>query len=304
MFSLQDSSLHKIIKEPLVHFLVIGALLFGLYALLNPQDNESAENRIVVSAGDVERLVVSWAKKWNRPPTETELQGLIDSYIREEVYYREAVALGLDRDDTVLRRRLMQKMEFLTNDLADLVEPDETALNEYFIANQDKYLLPARVSFTHVYFSSEKHGSSAASLAGKKLITFRSSAVADANAPYQGDPFMLSYHYSRESGFEIARLFGQEFAEQIFQTETGHWQGPIASSYGLHLVRISEMFDARLPELATVIDKVRTDYMFEQRQEINQNIYERFKGRYEIIVENIPSRPDAGISGSDSGKSS
>jgi hypothetical protein len=273
------------LKEPLLHFLVIGTLLFVVFAVFNKQENAVDIKKIVVSAGDMERLAANWSKKWNRQPTEAELKGLIDSYIKEEVYYREALALGLDQDDTVLRRRLMQKMEFLSNDLADLNNPDETALNEYFLANSDKYELPARISFTHIYFSLDKHGNEIFDNAGKALAYLQAASTPITHAPERGDSFMLQYDFTLETPFEVARLFGQQFTEELFQAATGTWQGPIASGYGLHLVRISEKVDARMPELAAVIDKVRTDYMFEQRQKTNKAIYERFRERYDIVVE-------------------
>jgi hypothetical protein len=273
------------LKEPLLHFLVIGTLLFVVFAVFNKQENAVDIKKIVVSAGDMERLAANWSKKWNRQPTEAELKGLIDSYIKEEGYYREALALGLDQDDTVLRRRLMQKMEFLSNDLADLNNPDETALNEYFLANSDKYELPARISFTHIYFSLDKHGNEIFDNAGKALAYLQAASTPITHAPERGDSFMLQYDFTLETPFEVARLFGQQFTEELFQAATGTWQGPIASGYGLHLVRISEKVDARMPELAAVIDKVRTDYMFEQRQKTNKAIYERFRERYDIVVE-------------------
>lgn len=275
----------KIMKDPLFHFLAIGALIFVVFTAFNKEEVSTDGKKIVVSSGDVERLAANWSKKWNRQPTEDELKGLVNSYIKEEVYYREALALGLDKDDTILRRRLMQKMEFLSNDLADLSNPDETALNEYFLKNKDKYELPARISFTHIYFSLDKHGDRIFDAAAKVMTDISTAATPVPRAPERGDSFMLQYDFTLETPFEVARLFGQEFTEELFQTATGTWQGPIASGYGLHLVRISEKVDARMPELAAAIDKVRTDYMFEQRQKTNREIYERFKERYEIVVE-------------------
>ncbi len=273
----------KLYKEPLLHFLIIGAMIFVLFSIVNTDDAVVTNNKIVVSTDDIERLSSNWSRKWNRPPTVTELQGLVESFIREEVYYREALALGLDQNDTILRRRLMQKMEFLSNDLAELNTPDETALNDYFLDHQDKYELPARASFTHVYFSQDKRGA--------KAVEDAKSVLPELNAlraPEKGDTFMLQYDFTLETPFEVARLFGQGFAEQLFQSKMDDWQGPIESGYGLHLVRISEKVESRMPELASVIDKVRTDWMFEQRQEMNKEIYERFKERYEIVIEEIP----------------
>ncbi len=275
----------KLYKEPLLHFLIIGALIFVLFSIVNKDELAVSENKIVVTAADIERLSGNWSKKWNRPPTEIELKGLVDSYIKEEVYYREALALGLDQNDTILRRRLMQKMEFLSNDLAELNQPDETALNKYFLDNQEKYELPAQVSFTHIYFSLDKRGAKAFEDAKRVL-----SGLNALSAPEKGDSFMMQYDFVQETPFEVERLFGKGFAEQLFTLETNTWLGPIESGYGLHLVRMSEKIDSRMPGLASVIDKVRTDFMFEQRQKVNKEIYERFKERYEIVVEDMPKQ--------------
>ncbi len=256
-----------------------------MFSTANKDEIDVSGNKIVVTTAEIERLSDNWSKKWNRLPTETELQGLVDSYIKEEVYYREALALGLDQNDTILRRRLMQKMEFLSNDLAELNQPDEAALNKYFLDNQDKYELPARVSFTHIYFSLDKRGA--------KVVEDAKSVLAGLNvlrAPERGDSFMMQYDFVQETPFEVERLFGKGFAEQLFRAEINTWLGPIESGYGLHLVRISEKIDSRMPELASVIDKVRTDLMFEQRQKMNKEIYERFKERYEIVIQELPKQ--------------
>ncbi len=278
-------TLRKWIKEPLLHFLIIGAVIFVVFSIVNKDEIDASGNKIVVSSAEIGRLSDSWSKKMNRPPTGTELQGLIEAFIKEEVYYREALALGLDQNDTILRRRLMQKMEFLSNDLAELNQPDESALNKYFVDNQEKYKLPARASFTHIYFSLDKRGA--------KVVENAKSVLSGLNAlraPELGDSFMMQYDFVQETSFEVDRLFGKGFAEELFTLETNTWQGPIESGYGLHLVRISEKIDARLPELVLVIEKVRTDLMFELRQKTNKDIYERFKERYEIVVEDVPKQ--------------
>lgn len=277
-------------KEPLVHFLILGALIFFLFSFVKDEKSNVAGNKIVISTADMERLSVNWARKWNRPPTEAELKRLVETFIREEVYYREALALGLDRNDTVLRRRLMQKMEFMTNDLAELTTPDEDALNQFFLDNQDKYELPARVSFTHIYFSVDKRGARAASDAKRALSELATASGSVPRAPQRGDSFMLPYDFTRESPFEVARVFGSGFADRLLETGINAWQGPIESGYGLHLVRIREKIDSRVPELAEVIDKVRNDWMYEQRQKTNEAVYRKLKERYEIVVDEMPKR--------------
>jgi hypothetical protein len=275
----------KFYKEPLLHFLIIGSLIFVLFSIVNKDEIDVSGNKIVVTAAEIERLSANWSKNWNRPPTETELKGLVESYIKEEVYYREALALGLDQNDTILRRRLMQKMEFLSNDLAELNQPDESALNKYFLDNEDKYELPPRVSFTHIYFSLDKRGA--------KVVEDAKSVLTGLNAlraPELGDTFMMQYDFVQETPFEVERLFGKGFTEELFTLETNTWQGPIESGYGLHLVRISKKVDSGMPELASVVGKVRTDLMFEQRKKMNKEIYEKFKQRYEIVIEDMPKQ--------------
>ncbi|MBW2562913.1 MAG: hypothetical protein JRE29_02565 [Deltaproteobacteria bacterium] len=185
----------KWLKEPLMHFLCIGALIFIVFSVINEEEISTDGKKIVVSAGDIERLSANWSKKWNRPPTGVELKGLVDSYIKEEVYYREALALGLNQNDTILRWRLMQKMEFLSNDLAELNQPAESALNQYFLQNQEN-IVPARASFTHIYFSLDKRGA--------KVLTDSKKVLSELNiprAPERGDSFMLEYDFTLETPF-------------------------------------------------------------------------------------------------------
>ncbi len=272
-------------REPLIHFLGIGALLFGLFALVNDEVGSVAEIRIEITASDVERLRDVWTKQWNRPPTETELKGLINSHIREEVLYREGLALGLDQNDTIMRRRIAQKMEFLFEDLADLVKPTKEELKRYFDRNQEHYRLPARFSFTHVYFSVDQRGQSAEQDARRLLAQLQTNRATPLPVSDQGDPFMLQHDFVRTTEQDVAKLFGQRFAEQLLKVKEGSWQGPIESGYGLHLVRIHDKVHPRLPELNEVRDRVRSNLVSERRRKTNEQVYQRLKARYEIVVE-------------------
>ncbi len=256
-------------REPLVHFLGIGALLFGVFALVNDEAGSGAANRIEITAADVERLQQRWTRQWNRPPTETELKGLINSHIREEVLYREGLALGLDQNDTIIRRRLAQKMEFLAEDLADQVKPTDEELERYFDRNRDKYRLPAYFSFTHVYLSVDKRGDSAERDARRLLVHLQTTDATPVQVSGQGDRFMLQYDFVRKTEQEVAKLFGRRFAEQLSEIPEGSWQGPVESGYGLHLVRIHDKVEPRLPELNEVRDRVRSNLVSERRRETN-----------------------------------
>jgi hypothetical protein len=271
-------------REPLVHFLGIGAILFGVFALVNNEVGSVDVNRIEITASDVGRLREVWTKQWNRPPTETELKGLINSHIREEVLYREGLALGLDQNDTIIRRRLAQKMEFLAEDLANQVKPTDDELKHYFDRNQDQYLLPARFSFTHVYFSTDRRGSTAERDARRLLAQLQTSDAVALPVSEQGDPFMLHYDFVRKTEQEVAKLFGRHFSERLLKIQKGAWQGPVESGYGLHLVRIHDKVEPRLPDLTEVRDRVQINLVSERRRETNKKIYEKLKARYEIVV--------------------
>ena len=271
-------------REPLVHFLGIGALLFGLFALVNEEAGSVAPNRIEITVSNVERLREVWSKQWNRQPTETELKGLIESHLREEVLYREGLALGLDKNDTIIRRRLAQKMEFLFEDLADQVKPSEGELERYFDRNREQYRLPARFSFTHVYFSVDRRGISAEQDARHLLARLQTSDAVQLPVSDRGDPFMLQYDFIKNTEQEVAKLFGRRFVEQLLEVPEGPWQGPIESGYGLHLVLIHERIESRLPEMDEVRNRVRLDFLHERRRLTNKKIYEQLKGRYEIVV--------------------
>jgi len=274
--------LNKLLHQPLVHFLVLGALMFLVYGLITDNPTAHRGNRIEVDAGKIQRLEDSWEKQWQRPPTAQELVGLIENHIREEVLYREAMAMGLDQDDTIIRRRLAQKMEFLSADLAMLVEPNDVQLQAFLAENRERFLEPARISFRHVYFNLDQRGQSARSDAEMLRTTLEAEDVGD-SAVY-GDRFMLDSEYTLASEREVAGLFGQQFAVNVFALDTGVWIGPIASGLGLHLVHISERVDARLPEFENIRDKVRNEYLVNQRAEVDEAVYQSLKGRYEIII--------------------
>lgn len=278
--------LGKFLREPLLHFVLIGAAIFALYSFWAEPEVVDRYDRIVVSTADVERLGNLWAKRWQRPPSETELRGLIDEHIREEVLYREALALGLDRDDTVIRRLLKQKFEFVTQDLAAAREPDAAELAVWFEANRERYRTPARLSFTQVFFDLDRRGAAGEQEARVALASLR---AGDAGPDGLGDGRLLDPTYRDSAAQEVALLFGQEFSEALMRLEPGVWSGPIASGYGLHLVRLDERQAGEIPPLAEIEGRVRDDWAYAQRQEANEAIYQQLLARYEVVVEGRPA---------------
>jgi len=271
------------LKEPLFHFLLIGAALFMLYGW-QVDDDALQPDQIVFNEGDVDRLINLWERKWQRLPTQRELQGLVEQQIREEVLYREALAMGLDKDDMVVRRRMSQKMEFISNDLASLAEPDDTQLQAYLDQNVDKFTIPGRVSYSQVYLNTSERGDQVYADAGQLLEELIQSTV-DIDVSMAGDAFMGGYSFNNETDFGVARIFGQTFARSLFQLPVGEWSGPVESGYGLHLVRVDSRIDAQTPSLDQARDKVRSEWLAEQQRKTNDLLYSELRKRYEITIE-------------------
>ena len=275
--------LSRLLRSPLLQFLVLGFLVFVLYARYGARV-ETEDKEIVVSAQQVQLLSSLWEKQWRRPPTAQELEGLVQSFIREEVLYREALAMGLDRDDTVVRRRLAQKIEFLAQDLATQGTPSEQELRLFFEEHPEIFEEPARITFTHVYINIDQHGDKSLEVAEDVLSQLE--AGGDPNS--LGDRFMLQRDYLRKSPAEVARHFGSQFAEEIFQIAPGAWQGPMQSGYGIHLVLVEGVEDAYLPPLEEVRGEVQDEYQSFRRREVDKLFYDRLREGYNVLIEETP----------------
>lgn len=269
-----------LLRQPLIQFLALGLLLFGLYLLLGDRRQDEGK-KIVVSAQRIELLASLWQKQWRRPPTPDELDGLIRSAVREEILYREALAMGLDRDDTVIRRRLAQKLEFLAQDLASQVEPTPVDLETFYAEHAEIFQEPARITFTHVYVNVDTHGADSATVADDLLTELR----AGGDPGQLGDRFMLQSLYLRKSPDEVARHFGGQFSAAVFEVEVGEWAGPLRSGYGLHLVLVSNLAESYLRPLEEVRDKVKNELISFRRREMDENLYARLREGYEVVIE-------------------
>jgi hypothetical protein len=277
-------------REPLVHFLLLGTALFGVFALLGDRGSERA-GHIVVTPGHLEHLMVGFTRTWQRPPTAQELAGLIDDYIREEVLYREAVAMGLDRDDTIVRRRLRQKLEFLTEETAEMAAPSDEEFQTFLQQHLDTFRVEPRLAFRHVYLSRDRRGDAASAEARQLLMQLtRGDAAMDTTA--LGDPFLLPPEFALVSRSEIVRLFGDAFATQLQHLELGRWTGPIESAYGLHLVCVLERVDGRIPALAEVREAVQHEWLAARRKAVNEQFYQRLRARYTVVVEQPQAASD------------
>jgi hypothetical protein len=292
----------RLITEPLLHFLLIGALIFALYALFAGEDSGPRDDRITVSPGKIQHLAALFARTWQRPPTRRELEGLIDDYVREEVAYREGVALGLDRNDTVVRRRIRQKLDFVAEDLTQ-ADPTEADLQAYLEANQDDFRLDPILSFRHIYLDPGKRNDVEAD-ARDLLITLEGEP--DLDAGEFGDRILLEHAYANVTQRDIAALFGPDFAEAIARPDVqsgiesgAAWRGPIPSAYGFHLVCVDRRTAGRLPTLDEIRGAVRREWRNHQRRQAIEAFYQELLARYEVSIEwpeessTEPPAPDA-----------
>jgi hypothetical protein len=269
----------------LLHFLVLGAALFGLFGMVD-RNNSEAPAKIIVSASRVATLADGFARTWRRPPTEQELQGLVDDYIRDEVFYREGRAAGLDRDDAVIRRRVRQKMEFLAEDMAD-AEPSEGQLAAHLASNPEQFRTEDRLTFHQVFLSATRRGSALHDDARQIADTLiRTSALEDTAT--LGDPFLLGDEFREMSQSDIARTFGEGFGKRLSAIAPGRWQGPIPTSFGLHFVLVDERTKGSLPPLDSVREAVQREWLNARRIEAEQKLYRTLRDRYQIVVETLP----------------
>ncbi len=284
----------KLLKEPLLHFLLLGAILFALFSWVGDDNYEQiiGSKEIVITPGIINTLSANFEKVWQRPPTQKEREGLIREFIREEILYREALALGLDRDDTIVRRRMRQKLEFLFEDLTAPADPSEEELLKHLSDNATVYLLEPRVSFHQVYLNPEKRGEAIKEDVNKLLSDLRT-PKSNFDLYEIGDSLMIEQSYESISQSEAARYFGQQFADEIVSLEPGTWQGPILSGYGLHLVFVSERIDGRMPILDEVRKAVERDWLSAIRKQSNEGYFEKLLETYTITIEHPVTEDDS-----------
>lgn len=284
MSSLQSQSwLIRWLREPMLHFALLGAGVFAIYSFTRDEADAIDEAQIVVSEGKIEHLATLFVRTWQRPPTREELEGLIDDYIREEVAYREGTSMGLDRNDTIIRRRIRQKLDFVADDFASRLEPTDEELAEYLATHPDDFRIAARISFQHVFFDPSQHGDDLPELVSELIIALRDDSSIDPRE--QGDRTLLEFQYDDVSEREVANIFGTQFAESIVNLEPGSWQGPVESAFGLHAVAVTELQPGRVPDLESARQAVLREWEHSRRQELTEQYYQALLERYEVIVE-------------------
>jgi PPIC-type PPIASE domain len=278
----RHATLGLFLREPLVHFLLLGALIFGAFKIISGETIEPG--KIIITQGRTESLEIAFSRTWRRPPTASELEGLIRDYVREEVFAREAVALGLDKDDTIIRRRLRQKLEFVSEDVAAHAEPTDEQLRAYLQEQPDAFRGDRRFTFSQVYLDPQRRGANLDRDAAQMLAQLRGSG-SNADIAALGDSLMLENEFKALPANEAVKQFGEKFAAKLGEMRAGQWQGPIESGFGVHLVLMTERTGGSIPALEDVRAAVRREWINARRLEINEKFYRTLLQRYNVMIE-------------------
>jgi hypothetical protein len=269
----------RLLREPLLHFALAGGLLF-LAARLHASAVD--QHRIVVDPARVAKIEETYRLQYGSPPSPDERETLVRAWIESEALYREGVARGVDRDDEIIRRRVIQKMQFLTQDLAAPAEPSAAELRAYYQSHQARYRTAPRVSFSHIFFSPDGRGDAGARAAAIQALAALTPDVV--RAPGRGDPFSDRYDYARMNAADATRLFGDApMARALFSAPLGAWSGPYRSGYGWHLVRVGARTASDLPPFETVAARVRDDAMADARAGADARALAALEASYTVV---------------------
>ena len=274
----------RICKEPLLHFLLLASGLFAIDRWMSGPDAQRDPDVIVVTEARIDSMIQTFVRTWQRPPTAEEVRGLVDDFVKEEVFYREALKMGLDRDDTLIRRRMRQKLEFLAEDFADSTEPSEEQLQALLDANADAYRIDSQFSFRQVYLSPDRRGESIDEDAAELLAQLRAASTT-VDVSELGDPTLLPFQCDSLNERQIRNQFGAAFASQLSRLELNRWSDPVDSVYGKHLVQVLEILPGSIPELEDVRRQVRRDWLASRRTESKQQFFEQLLTKYEVRME-------------------
>jgi hypothetical protein len=287
-----------LLREPLIHFLLIGAVLFGLYSFTNSGRPASAPSKeIRLSLDEIRQLTLLYQSQWRRLPTPQELERMVENKVQQEILYREALAMGLDKDDEIVKRRMAQKMQFLAEDVAAAREPTTAELKSWFETNSAKFAQPPRLSFRHLYFSSDRRGTRARDDAEQALAKLAGKPVDATIAGSLADPFMFQDFYRDRAPDYLAKEFGPPFALAVARLPPGSWQGPVESGYGWHLVFVDTLISGRVPAFEEVEPDVRTAWLNEQKALAWEKAYKEMRAKYVVL---LPAPPESSAASSSS----
>jgi hypothetical protein len=280
----------RFLREPLVHFLLAGALLIGLYDLAQsgrPAAAPSTEIRL--SLDDIAQLTLLYESQWRRPPTPQELELMVENKVQQEILYREALAMGLDKDDEIVKRRMAQKMEFLAEDVAAAREPTSAELQSWYQQNSATFAMPSRVSFRHLYFSPDRRGTRAHDDAAAALTQLGGQPEDTTLGPSLADPFMFQEYYRDRAPDYLGKEFGPQFAKAVEALTPGSWQGPIESGFGWHLVYVDTVIPGRVPAFEEIEQDVKIAWLNQQKAQAWEKAYKDMRARYTVLLPAPPA---------------
>ncbi len=281
----------RLLREPLLHFLLIGAGLFVLFHYMQPhRDTSPTSRQIQFSIDELSQLALLYQSQWRREPTVDELDRLVENKVQQEVLYREALAMGLDKGDEIVKRRMAQKMQFLAEDVAAAREPTTEELKNWFANNSQKFAMPARFSFRHLYFSPDRRGERAREDAVKALTQLARQPEDSKLAASLADPFMFQDYYRDRAQEYLGKEFGPRFAESVEKLTPGSWQGPVESGYGWHLVFVDTVTPRRIPSFEEVESDVKTAWLSQQKAQAWKKAYKEIRAKYTVLLPVVPEK--------------
>lgn len=279
----------RLFREPLVHFLLIGVALFAVDHYVQPARGAAPSSKqIQLSLDDLAQLVLIFQSQWRREPRPEEFNQLVENRVQEEILYREALAMGLDKDDTIVKRRMAQKLQFLAEDVAAAREPKTAELKSWFEKNSAKFAEPSRVSFRHLYFSPDRRGQRAREDAAKALAKLAGQPQHAKLAASLTDPFMFQDYYRYRASEFLGKEFGPKFAQAVAKLPPGSWQGPIESGLGWHLVFVDTVIPGRVPAFEEVERDVKSAWLSEQKVQAWQKAYKEMRAKYTVLLPAFP----------------
>ena len=280
----------RLLREPLVHFLLAGVLLFALYRVTQTAIPPAAPPReIRLSVDEIAQLTLVFESQWRRPPTPQELELLVENKIQQEILYREALAMGLDKDDEIVKRRMAQKMQFLAEDEAAAREPTTAELQSWYEQHRATFAQPSRFGFRHLYFSPDRRGKQARDDAAAALAQLKDQPEDAPLAASLADPFMFQDYYRDRAPDFVGKEFGPPFARALEQLTPGSWQGPIESGFGWHLVYVDTVIPGRIPAFEEIEPDVKTAWLAEQKARAWDKAYRDMRGKYTVLLPAPPA---------------
>lgn len=277
--------IREVFAKPTVHVAALGVMIAAAFLIAKGPPSGDEARRVVLTGGDILQLKASFIRTWQREPTATELRGAVEQHIRQEILYREALALEYDRDDLVVRRAMQRKMEFLAASQALQEPPSDDEIEAYFSLRRERYRRPAIVSFAQVYVSTERRGAAAGEYAAELLARLRAEDPEPNSLSSWGDSIMLDSTYAGQTENEVSAIFGGDFSTAVVALEPGLWEGPIQSGYGLHLVKVVRREESRIPDWTEVSGGIINDMEYDARNSAKDQLYQEIAQKYEVVLD-------------------